>query len=140
MNITEGSVAEFVAGVAPAVRRRDAETLVELYTRVTGLEATLWGTIVGFGACHYVYPTGNSGDMPLAAFAPRKASSTLYLMEGFDGYAAELAALGPHTISKACLYIKDLSAVDLTVVEKLVRTSYERTLADDFPGMSLTVL
>lgn len=140
MKITGGSVDEFVAAVTPAVRRRDAQTLVELYARVTGLEPELWGTIIGFGACHYVYPTGNSGDMPIAAFAPRKASSTIYLMEGFDDFADELAALGPHTVSKGCLYIKDLAAVDLTVLESMIRSSYDRTLADAFPGITITLL
>ena len=78
--------------------------------------------------------------MPLAAFAPRRASTTIYLMEGFDGYATELAALGPHTVSKACLYIKDLAKVDFAVLEDLISRSYERTLNDGFDGMTITVL
>lgn len=139
MQVTDDSVDDFVEAVLPAVRRRDAETLVALYRRVTGLEPQMWGTIIGFGSCHYVYPTGTRGDMPLAAFSPRKASMTIYLMEGFDGYADELAALGPHTISKACLYVKDLTAIDLTVLEKMIAHSYELTLNDGFPGMELTI-
>lgn len=139
MQVTGGSVDDFVATVTPQVRRHDAATLIEMFRRVTGLEPELWGTIIGFGACHYLYPTGTQGDMPLAAFSPRKASMTLYLMEGFDGYADELAALGPHTVSKACLYIKDLSKVDLAIVEKMVTHSYELTLDNGFDGMDITI-
>lgn len=78
MRPTGGSVATFVAGVTPAKRRRDAETLTALLQEVSGRESGLWGTIVGFGSSHYGCPSGTEGDMPLLAFAPRKAASTHY--------------------------------------------------------------
>ncbi|MDR2999286.1 MAG: DUF1801 domain-containing protein, partial [Microbacterium sp.] len=107
MRPTGGSVATFVAGVIPAKRRRDAETLTALLQEISGREPELWGTIVGFGSCHYRYPTGTEGDMPLLAFAPRKAASTISL-ESTAAHADDLAALGPHTTGVGCLYIKDL--------------------------------
>ena len=69
MKKTGGSVGAFIADVTPAKRRRDAETMVALMSEVTGREPELWGTIIGFGSCHYAYPTGTEGDSPIAAFA-----------------------------------------------------------------------
>ncbi|MFE6996855.1 DUF1801 domain-containing protein [Microbacterium sp. NPDC057659] len=122
MRPTGGSVAAFVAGVTPAKRRRDAETLTALMQEISGREPELWGTIVGFGSCHYRYPTGTEGDMPLLAFAPRKAASTIYL-ESTAAHADDLAALGPHTTGVGCLYIKDLEEIDLEALSGILTAS-----------------
>lgn len=119
MKPTGGSVAAFIAGVTPAVRRRDAETLTALMQEISGREPELWGTIIGFGSCHYRYPTGTEGDMPVLGFAPRKSASTLYL-DSTDRHAAALAELGPHTTGVGCLYIKDLEKVDLDVLRPIL--------------------
>lgn len=124
MQKTGGSVAGFIAGITPAKRQRDAETLLSLMSEISGREPELWGTIVGFGSCHYRYPTGNEGDMPLLAFAPRKAASTIYL-DSIDAHKKALADLGPHASGVGCLYIKDLEQVD----EDVLRGILERTLA-----------
>lgn len=124
MNPTGGSVAAFVADVTPATRQRDAEALTALLQEISGREPELWGTIIGFGSCHYRYPTGNEGDMPVLAFAPRKAASTIYL-DSTERHSTELARLGAHTVGKGCLYIKDLEKVDLDVLRGILK----RTLA-----------
>jgi hypothetical protein len=122
---TDADVAAFLATVPQPVRRRDAERLVALMSRVTGERPTMWGpTIVGFGTYHYRYPSGREGDMAAAGFSPRKAATTVYLPDGVDSYADELAALGPHTVGRACLYLKDLDAIDLGILEDVVRRSY----------------
>jgi len=123
MKQTGTNVAAFIADVTPATRRRDAETLTALMQEISGREPATWGTIIGFGSCHYRYPTGNEGDMPLLAFAPRKAASTIYL-DDTGRYSDELARLGPHTTGVGCLYIKDLEKVDLEVLRGIL----ERTL------------
>jgi hypothetical protein len=120
-------VREFVAKVQPERRRRDAETLLELFSRVTGAEPTLWGTIIGFGSYHYKYESGREGDTAAVAFAPRKAASTVYLVDGVGAHTEELARLGPHTTGVGCLYLKDVSAVDLDVLADIIGGSY-RTL------------
>ncbi|MFE2773182.1 DUF1801 domain-containing protein [Microbacterium resistens] len=122
MKPTGGSVEDFLAGVTPAGRRRDAETLTALLQEVSGREPRLWGTIVGFGSCHYCYPTGTEGDMPLLAFAPRKAASAVYLTST-AAHADDLARLGPHTTGVGCLYIKDLEQVDLDVLRGILSAS-----------------
>ena len=123
MQKTGGSVAAFIAGVTPAKRRRDAETMLAIMSEITGRDPELWGTIIGFGSCHYLYPTGTQGDMPVTAFAPRKQASTLYLAPGFTSRTAALADLGPHTTSVSCLYLKDLDLVDHDVLRQIIADS-----------------
>ncbi len=124
MKKTGGSVAAFIAEVAPAKRQRDAHALVDMMREISGREPELWGTIVGFGSCHYRYPTGNEGDMPVMAFAPRKAASTIYL-DSIEAHEQALADLGPHTSGVGCLYIKDLEQID----DAVLRGILERSLA-----------
>lgn len=115
----------FVAAATPARRRRDGERLLELMAEVTGEPPVMWGpSIVGFGSAPYAYASGRTGTWPPVAFSPRRAALTLYLMEGVDQHAQDLAALGPHTASKGCLYLKDLDAVDLGVLERIVRRAW----------------
>ena len=135
---TTVDVDEFIAGVQPVVRREDARTLKVLMEKITGEPATMWGpSIVGFGSYHYVYATGREGDAAAAGFSPRKASTTVYLADGFEHRSELLARLGPHTTSVSCLYIKRLADVDLGVLEELVRASY-RVVTEEWPSSSST--
>ena len=113
--------------VTPEKRRRDARTLLELMSRVTGESPRLSGTVIGFGQYHYKYESGREGDAPAAGFAPRKAATTIYLMDGISRYEQQLKQLGPHTTGVGCLYIKDLEQIDLSVLEEIITESY-RTL------------
>lgn len=130
MQPTDESVQEYLDGIAHPVRQRDARTLVEMFARVTGMEPRMWGNIVGFGAYHYAYASGREGDAPAAGFAARKASTTIYAADGADGRPDLLDKLGPHTTSVSCIYIKDLSKVDLGVLEEIIRRSFEKVRAE----------
>ena len=138
MKKTGGSVGAFLAGVTPAKRQRDAETVVALMSEVTGREPELWGTIIGFGSCHYRYPTGTQGDAPIAGFAPRKQATTVYLLST-DAHAEQLSKLGPHETGVGCLYIKDLDTVDVDVLREVIAEDYRRVLADDTEGVTFTI-
>ncbi|MGL4256160.1 MAG: DUF1801 domain-containing protein [Microbacterium sp.] len=136
MEKTGGSVAAFIAEVTPEKRRRDAATMVAMMREITGREPELWGTIVGFGSCHYRYPTGTEGDVPIAAFAPRKQATTVYLL---DAGAHDFADLGPHTTGAGCLYLKDLEAVDTGILRDAIATDYRRVLDGDTGYAAYTV-
>ena len=125
--MTTQELARFLAAVTPAKRRRDAHTMLALMERVTGVEPVLWGTAIGFGSYHYRYESGREGDAAAAAFAPRKAATVVYLMDGVGAHEHDLGRLGPHTTGVGCLYLKDLEQVDLEVLERIVATSW-RTL------------
>lgn len=129
-----GDVMAFVEGVENEGRRADARTLLEMMGRVTGEPARMWGpSIVGFGSYHYVYASGREGDAPAAGFSPRKAATTIYIDEGFDGYTELLGRLGPHSIGKSCLYLKRLDTADLGALEEMVRRSYTTTITRTWP-------
>lgn len=123
MNKTGGNVAALIASASPEIRRRDAGTLTALMQEVSGREPEIWGTIIGFGSCHYRYPTGSEGDSPLICFAARKNASTIYLLDGVGAHTDALARLGPHTTGAGCLYLKDLEKVDLDVLRGILEQS-----------------
>ncbi|WP_447653299.1 DUF1801 domain-containing protein [Microbacterium sufflavum] len=139
MKPTGNDVAGLIARSSPAARRRDAETLTALMQEITGREPQTWGTIIGFGSCHYRYPTGTEGDSPLLGFAPRRAATTIYLFEGTDAHADDLARLGPHTTGVGCLYLPDLEQVDLTVLRGILEHSLAWAEAGGDVGAALTV-
>jgi len=130
---TDADPLAFLAGVTPAGRKRDAQALLELMRRVTGLEPRMFGpTIVGFGEYAYEYASGHKGVAPAAGFSPRKTACVVYLGDGFAAYADELRALGPHTIGTGCLYLKELTKVDLDVLERIVGASFRKLTAGTY--------
>jgi hypothetical protein len=106
--------------------RADAEQLLALMRGVSGKEPTLWnvGTL-GFGTYHYKYGSGREGDGHTIGFYPRKGKLTIYLMDGTARHAEMLAHLGKHSTTGYCLYVKRLSDIDLGVLERIVRASYD---------------
>jgi hypothetical protein len=126
-------VGKYIDGVRSETRRRDAATLLELMGRVTGKQATMWGSsIVAFGTYHYRYESGREGDAPAAGFAPRRAATTIYLPEGTAAHEELLGRLGGHTTGVGCLYIKNLDRVDLEVLERIIESSYRTVTAGTF--------
>jgi len=138
MKRTGGDVGEFVAAVRPAKRQRDAVAMIELMREVTGREPELWGTIIGFGSCRYRSPAGTEGDAPIAAFSPRRESTTVYTLRT-DAHGERLKRLGSHDTGVSCLYIKDLDDVDAAVLREIVAEDYRRVLDGDTGDTRYTV-
>jgi hypothetical protein len=67
-----------------------------------------------------------------AGFAPRKAATTIYLVDGVGRYEQQLERLGPHTTGVGCLYIKDLDKIDLSILEAIVAESYRTVTAGTY--------
>jgi len=132
------SVADFIESVADPRRQREAHQLVALLSDATGEPPVMWGkNIVGFGSYHYRYASGREGDWMLTGFSPRKAKLSIYLMDGVERHADELAKMGPYTNGVSCLYVKSLDAVDEEVLSDVVRASvaYVRETLDQ-PAVS----
>lgn len=122
---TDVNVDEFIAGVEKPVRRADAAILRDLMARATGEAPTMWGpTIIGFGSYHYRYASGHEGDMCRVAFSPRAANLVLYV-GGFPEFDGLLDRLGKSKRSTSCVYVTKLADVDLTVLEEIVRRSFQ---------------
>lgn len=123
---TKASVEGFVAKIKDEERHQDCETLMKLMRKATGEKPVLWGSIVGFGRFHYVYESGREGDWFRMGFANRKPELVLYVMDGLEPYAAQLAKLGRHRMGKSCLYLRRLADVDRKVLERILTTSARR--------------
>lgn len=126
----DGDVDAFLDSVENEIRRRDAFTVKETMTRLSGEEPKMWGdSIVGFGEYPYKNRAGKENKWMKIGFSPRKQSMTLYIMDGFGDYDTLLGELGPHSTGKACLYIRDLEKVDDKVLEKIIASSLEHVNA-----------
>lgn len=126
---TGADVAAYLSAIEKPEQRADAHALVELMRRLTSEEPRMWGPgIVGFGTYHYRYPSGHEGDAPLAAFAPRKGNTVVYMAPYHAQATGDLQRLGKHKASKGCLYIKRLADIDMAVLERIVAGSIETTL------------
>ncbi|MFK7885515.1 MAG: DUF1801 domain-containing protein [Gammaproteobacteria bacterium] len=124
---TNASVGDFTKGIKDAQKRADCKAIMTMMRAATGKRAKMWGaTIVGFGSYDYHYESGRTGSAVLTGLSPRAQNIAIYIMPGFDKYAALLKKLGKHKIGKSCLYIKRLSDVD----EGVLNTLIERSVAD----------
>lgn len=127
---TGASVTAFLDAVDHPQRRTDAKIVVKLMKELTGLKAEMWGpSIVGFGRQDLTYANGSMLDWPLLGFSPRKANLVLYLMDGYEDYAAMLAKLGKHKTGRSCLYLNKLADVDIKVLADLIKASLKRSAA-----------
>ena len=133
---TSKSVTGFITAVDDERKRKDSFQLIELITKQTGFEPKMWGpSIIGFGKYHYQYESGHEGDMPLVAFSPRSTAIVLYFCSIFEKKADLLQSLGKHKTSKACIYIKKLEDINLTVLKKMITNSIKQ-IKSDYPTKS----
>ena len=59
-------------------------------------------------------------------FSPRKASLTLYLMDGLKSHAAALEKLGKHKTGVGCLYFNKLADIDTEILKGMIERSLIR--------------
>ena len=125
---TKASVTAFLKKIKDEKKRKDFEAIIEMLTKLTGLEPKMWGTaIVGFGSYHYIYESGREGDAPLAGIAARANGIVLYLGREFDKRADLLSKFGKHTIAGGCVYIHKLEDIDTGVMMKMFKNSIAYT-------------
>lgn len=125
--VNNASVEAFINTVTDETKRQDCFTLLEMFERLTGESAKMWGpSIIGFGQYHYKSERSRQeADWMLSGFSPRKQNLTLYIMLGAGNYADLLGKLGKHKISGgSCLYINKLSDIDTSVLETLIKQTY----------------
>src|SRR5215210_6316568 len=125
--VNEGSVNQFLDGVADEAKRKDSYLLLKMMQKATKNEARMWGdSIIGFGDYHYVGKSGREGDWFLAGLSPRKQNLTLYMLGGWEQHDDLLAKLGKYSLGKGCLYIKRLEDVDPSALNKLIVEAVKR--------------
>jgi hypothetical protein len=125
--------AAFIQSIDHPTRRADGVVLLELMTKITGWDATMWGpSIIGFGSYHYKYDSGREGDFLRTGFSVRKANLVIYIMPGYSDFGEILGRIGKYKMGKSCLYINKLADIDLTVLEELVRAGLD-DMAKKYP-------
>jgi Domain of unknown function (DU1801) len=118
---TETSVDEFLNALDDETVKNDCKIIAEMMTKATDSAAKMWGTnIIGFGSQLLKYESGRELDWLIIGFSPRKTDISLY---GITLKEDLLAKLGKHKTGKSCLYIKNLSNIDLEVLKEMIKIS-----------------
>lgn len=122
---TEVSVIDFINSyVDNDQKKADSFRLIELMSEWSGFEPRMWGpTIIGFGSYYYKYASGHEGDSAIIGFSPRKAAFSLYVYSPTEESKPLLNELGKFKMGKSCIYVKKLSDINISTLEKLCRIS-----------------
>ncbi|MBK8502865.1 MAG: DUF1801 domain-containing protein [Saprospiraceae bacterium] len=123
----DSSVENFIGRVEDEQMRKDCKTIIALMQKVSNQQPKMWGnSLIGFGNRRYKSPkTGREVDWFKIGFSPRKANLSLHLVFDMKSHFEILSDLGKHKTGSGCLYIKKLSDVDITILEKLIQVSLE---------------
>lgn len=125
---TGASVDDYLASRANERQAADCRALIRIMQKATRRPPYMWGpSIVGFGNYRYTYPSGRTGEAPLAAFAIRGRELVVYVDVTGDGQQALLSRVGPHRMGKVCLYFRALADLDVAALEQLVTASIAAT-------------
>lgn len=122
---SEASVVDFIHSfVDNDQKKADSFQLIDLMREWSGFEPKMWGpSIIGFGSYHYTYASGREGDAPLIGFSPRKNAFSLYVYSPIEEHKHFLEEFGKFKISKACIYIKKLTDINLHTLEKMCKAT-----------------
>jgi hypothetical protein len=122
---TEVSVTDFInAYVENDLKKADSFELIKLMSEWSGFEPKMWGpTIIGFGSYSYKYASGHEGTAPMLGFSPRKAEFSLYVYSPTEDNKHLLDNFGKFKMGKACIYIKKLSDISISSLEKMCRAT-----------------
>ena len=135
MDAIPDDVRDFVDSVRPASRRREAEIVLGVLRRATGVAAWMSSTsVVGFGSYSYPYADGTIGTTAAIAFAPRRESVRVHLADRLADYADELSRLGEHRTTAGTIHLGPIDEVDLAVLAEIATRSYHRMTDAPQPG------
>ena len=121
---TDKDVHAFIDSVKNKRRKEDSKVLLDIMTKMTGIEPKIWGvSIIGYGKYSYQRKNGEEYEWFNVGFSPGSKHMSIYLMYDLEKETKLLEQLGPHSHGRGCLYIKKLDDVDLEVLKKLIAKS-----------------
>jgi hypothetical protein len=121
----DSSVEDFLNTINGDQKRKDSLLLLKLIQKITKEKPKMWGSsMIGFGNKRYKSPaTGREVDWFRIGFSPRKTNLSLHLVIDMKKYERTLKKLGKHKTGAGCLYINQLSDVDMSVLEELINVA-----------------
>lgn len=122
-NFTEENVSDFIHSfVENDQKKADSFELIKLLKEWSGFEPHMFGpSIIGFGKYQYQYASGHGGEAPILGFSPRKNAISLYVYSETEKNKIHLEDLGKYKMGKACIYVKKLTDIDISILEKMSR-------------------
>lgn len=135
------TIEQYIASIGDEAAEKDARTLFDIMRRISGEEPILYGIgTIGFGVFKYKYDSGRSGESHTLGFYPRKGKITIYLTDGTKRYEKLLSKLGKHSTTGYCLYVKQLSDIELPVLTKIIEESHKNITAKAKDGPITEIL
>lgn len=126
------TVEEYLSSIDDEAVQADARKIAKLMEKVSGEKPILYGIgTIGYGVYHYHYESGRKGEAHTLGFYARNGKTTIYLMDGTKRYADLLEKLGKHTKTGYCIYIKQLSDIDLDILKQILQKSYKNITAQE---------
>ena len=124
--MSTNQVKEFLKSIPDEQKRADSVKLDEILREATGETPYMWNAnIIGYGSYHYKYESGREGDAVIVGFSPRKNALTIYGVI-YDQKTELLDQLGVFKQGKGCLYIKQLSDINIAILKEMVIKAYQQ--------------
>jgi hypothetical protein len=119
------SVEDFINTIKDEQKRNDSFTILNLMKKLSGEEPKMWGaSLIGFGKKLYKSPkTGREVEWFQMGFSPRKANLSLQLGLNIQQHSDALKRLGKHTTGVGCLYINELTDINMVVLSEMIETT-----------------
>lgn len=135
------TVDAYIASIPDVQVQQDAKVLMDTMQRISGVMPILYGVgTIGYGVYSYEYASGRKGEAHTLAFYPRKGKITVYLMDGTMRYASLLTKLGKHTTTGYCVYIKQLTDINLPLLTAILENSYKNITTKSKHGAITEIL
>lgn len=129
------TVDQYIESLTDQSLKNDTLVLVKIMQQISSEVPILYGFgTIGFGVYKYEYASGRKGEAHTLGFYPRKGKITIYLMDGTKRYAKLLAKLGKHNVTGYCVYIKQLSDIEIPVLVEILEQSYKHIVTESKKG------
>lgn len=116
------STTQFLESIDSEPKKSDAYALMNIMKEISNKEPKLWGSnLIGFGSYVHKYDSGQSGTSFPIGFSPRKEKISIYFSKGFKNLQSELSQLGKYRFGRGCLYVTQLSDINLEILQDMLR-------------------
>ena len=122
----DSSVIDFIHSIEDTNRRDDCLKINELLEKISGEKGKMWGSsIIGYGKYSYTRSDNKFYEYLAVGFSPRKTALTIYNLPGYEAHPELMQKLGKYKNGKSCLYVNQLSDIDISVLEAILADGYK---------------